>query len=146
MALSTVNPPMFQGLACLSLSKSRAMLASVSEAATAINRGRATIYRLITAGLLGDWERPAPDGRMRLELEGLEDRVARLVRQQANSRPKQQKLAAPSSSADWWDEVATVANIDLDCPCWAPPPWSGLQWAVLVGVAQMAADEVDGCG
>jgi len=120
------------------------MLVSVSEAAAAINRGRATIYRLINAGLLRDWERPGPDGRMRLELEDLEDRVGRLVRQQANSRPKQQKLAAPSSSADWWDEVAAVANSDLDCPRWGPPPWSGLQWAVLVGVAQMAADGVDG--
>jgi len=127
----------------LYLSQAREVLVTVSEAAAAVGRSRSTLYRCIERGQLKEWERPDPDGRLMLELEGLEDRLKRVVRVQANSRPKQGR-AEPSSASDWWARVAVLANAGLDIPQWGPPPWTGLQWGSLAMVMTLAADEIDG--
>lgn len=120
------------------------MEVSITEASAALGfRSRSTIYRLLKNGSLSDFERISPGGERRLELDGLEDAVRQLLRRQVNSA-----MALPSAdpAQDWWEDVAPICNRYLELDCWGPPPWSGLQWAVLVGVAQMAADELGNGG
>lgn len=115
------------------------MPVSISEAAAALGfRSRSTIYRLLKQGHLKAWEQTGPAGERLLELEGLQAQVQRFVRLQANTpSPKQ----SPTPAQDWWKRLAPIANSYLDLEQWGPPPWNGHQWASLVMVASMAADE-----
>ena len=120
------------------------MEVSVTEASIALGfRSRSTIYRLLKNGSLSDFERTSPTGARCLELNGLADTVRRLIRRQANSA-----ISMPSTATaqDWWGDVAPICNRYLELDCWGPPPWSPLQWSVLVGVAQMAAEEFSNAG
>ena len=120
------------------------MEVSITEASTALGfRSRSTIYRLLKNGSLSEFERTSPAGDRCLELDGLADTVRRLIRQQANS-----PISSPSTATvqDWWGDVAPICNRYLELDCWGPPPWSPLQWSVLVGVAQMAVEELGNAG
>jgi hypothetical protein len=117
---------------------------SVTEASIALGfRSRSTIYRLLKNGSLSEFERTSPTGARRLELDGLADTVRRLIRRQVNST-----ISMPSTAPaqDWWGDVAHICNRYLEVDCWGPPPWSALQWSVLVGVAQMADEELSNAG
>jgi hypothetical protein len=115
------------------------MEVSVTEASLALGfRSRSTIYRLLKNGSLSEFERTSPTGDRCLELDGLADTVRQLVRQQANSAISK----PPPPAQDWWVDLAPICNRYLEVDCWGPPPWSALQWSVLVGVAQMAAEEI----
>ena len=120
------------------------MEVSVTEASIALGfRSRSTIYRLLKNGSLSEFERTSPTGARCLELNGLAETVRRLIRRQANSA-----ISMPSNATahDWWGDVAPICNCYLERDCWGPPPWSALQWSVLVGVAQMAAEELENAG
>ncbi len=117
------------------------MEVSVTEASIALGfRSRSTIYRLLKNGSLSDFERTTSSGARCLELDGLADAVRRLLRRQVNSA-----ISIPSAAPalGWWGDVAHICNRYLEVDCWGPPPWSALQWSVLVGVAQMATEQID---
>ena len=119
------------------------MEVSVTEASIALGfRSRSTIYRLLKNGSLSEFERASPTGARCLELNGLADTVRRLLRRQVNSAISK----PPPPAQDWWGDVAPICNRYLELDCWGPPPWSPLQWSVLVGVAQMAAEEFSNAG
>jgi hypothetical protein len=84
-------------------------------------------------------ERTSPSGARCLELDGLADTVRRLLRRQVNSATP---VPSAAPALDWWGDVASSCNRYLEVDCWGPPPWSALQWSVLVGVAQMAVEEL----
>ena len=120
------------------------MEVSVTEASIALGfRSRSTIYRLLRNGSLSEFERTSPTGARCLELDGLADTVRRLIRRQVNSA-----ISIPSAAPalGWWGDVAPICNRYLELDCWGPPPWSALQWSVLVGIAKMAADEYENAG
>ena len=120
------------------------MEVSVTEASIALGfRSRSTIYRLLKHGSLSAFERTSPTGARRLELDGLAETVRRLIRRQVNSAISK---TSATPAHDWWGDVAPICNRYLEVDCWGPPPWSALQWSVLVGVAQMAAEELENAG
>ena len=116
------------------------MEVSITEASIALGfRSRSTIYRLLKSGSLSEFERTSPSGARCLELDGLADTVRRLLRRQVNSATP---MPSAAPALDWWGDVASSCNRYLELDCWGPPPWSPLQWSVLVGVAQMAVEEL----
>jgi hypothetical protein len=53
------------------------------------------------------------------------------------------KVAYKQPSAErtrqrYWDRVAEQPNEMVDCNAWSGAPWTGDQWAVLIGVAHMS--------
>lgn len=95
--------------------------------------------RLFNAGQLQAWERTDPDDRRMLELDGLAERAAELVRSQCNT-PLQPDPSPTPRLLDW-ERVAQLANEGLDLPAWGLPPWSALRWSSLGNVLQQAIED-----
>ena len=115
-------------------------LITQKEAAAILNRSVSAVSRAIKNGRL---EYADPERRL-IHRPGLEQRFARSTRPRAD-KPLTRRLEVmdePSRQESPLDEdceeIARVANTNLDCKLWAPPPWTSQQWGVLAGVIDLA--------
>jgi hypothetical protein len=110
-------------------------LITVKEAAAILQRSPSAVYQALKAS--PPRLHYADPLRRLIARDGLEQRWARSTRPRVDYR----QPSAERTEQRYWDRVAEQANEMLDCDAWNGPPWTGDQWAVLVGIAQMAAEE-----
>jgi len=109
-------------------------LITVREAAAILQRSPSAVYQALKAS--PPRLHYADPLRRLIARDGLEQRWARSTRPRVDY--KQPVPQRPKQS--YWERVAKQANEMLDCDAWSGPPWTGDQWAVIIGIAQFVHD------
>jgi hypothetical protein len=110
-------------------------LITVKEAAAILQRSPSAVYQALKSS--PPRLHYADPLRRLIAREGLEQRWARSTRPRVDYK----QPSAERTEQRYWDSVASQANEMLDCDAWTGPPWTGDQWAALVGVMQQAQGE-----
>ncbi len=127
------------------------MLCTLTQASEALGfASKTSIKRLVKAGRLKQYLREKRGRAQMIETEPeglppLRDALRELTVARVGS-PLWAPAEAPAQPALDWDQLAEVANAFLDLRQWGAPPWSGSQWATLLGCAELARLEVDSQG
>jgi hypothetical protein len=109
-------------------------LITVKQAASILQRSPSAVYQALkTSPPRLQYADPL---RRLIAREGLEERWRRSTRLRVDYK----QPTVESTVTAYWELLAQRANEMLDCEAWSAPPWSAHQWAVLVGIAQIAAD------
>ncbi len=110
-------------------------LISVREAAAILQRSPSAVYQALKSS--PPRLHYADPLRRLIARDGLEQRWARSTRPRVDYK----QPSVEGTQRRYWDRFAEQANEMLDCDVWSGPPWTGDQWAVLVGVMRQALGE-----